>query len=140
MRPFRLAPLAAVVVVAAACSAGGPTSAPSAPASHAATAAVATASQAEPTRIVVTLSDALRIEPASITVPSGKPVTFVVTNKGGTVHEFVVGDDTFQAAHDKEMMDSGSMGMVQDEPTAIGVDPGATKELTMSFEKPGTTL
>ena len=83
------------------------------------------------TRITVTLSDALKIEPAQINVPMGVPVTFVVTNKGTTNHEFFVGSEKAQSDHDKAM--SGQMAMEMDEPTGIGVKPGATKELTLTF-------
>ena len=139
MRPIRLAPLALVAVLAAACSSPGTpipaqssTSVPVTPAGPASVAPV--------TRIEVTLSDSLRIEPAGMTVPVGKPITFVVTNRGTILHEFVVGDQVFQDAHDQEMMAGGGMSMPKDEPTAIGVQPGATKELTMTFDKAGLTL
>jgi uncharacterized cupredoxin-like copper-binding protein len=79
----------------------------------------------------VKLTDALRIEPASMTVPAGVPVTFIVTNSGSVEHEFVLGDEAAQAEHETEM--GGSMGMGEDEEMAIGVDPGATKELTVTF-------
>jgi hypothetical protein len=53
----------------------------------------AAADQAGAVRVAVTLTDALRIEPAEMTVPVGVPVTFVVTNAGVIPHEFVVGDE-----------------------------------------------
>ncbi len=83
------------------------------------------------TRVTVTLSDALKIEPAQINIPMGVPVTFVVTNKGTIDHEFFVGGEKAQAVHEKAM--SGQMAMVMDEPTGIGVKPGQTKELTLTF-------
>ena len=97
-----------------------------------------TAAPAVSTRISVTLIDALRIEPAAMNVPSGVPVTFVVTNSGGTDHEFYVGDEASQAAHETEMQSMG--GMTHDEPNGIAVDPGQTKELTMTFGQQGQTL
>ncbi len=92
------------------------------------------------TRIQVTLTDLLKIEPAALTVPAGKPVTFVVTNTGTVFHEFTLGDAADQTAHDKEMMANGGMSMPKDEPNAIGVEPGKTKELTYIFAAPGQTL
>lgn len=135
MHPIRLIPLAAVAVLAAACSTGGGSPAPAsaAPSAPAATSVAAT-------RIEVTLSDALKIEPASMTVPAGQPVTFVVINKGTVLHEFVLGDAADQDAHDREMMANGGMSMPKDEPMAIGVEPGKTKELTVTFDTPGQTL
>lgn len=123
MRPLRFLALASFVVLVGACSGGGSSSAPAA--SVAAAAATAPA-----TKVEVTLTDTLRIEPAQITVPAGVPVTFVVTNAGAIKHEFVLGDEATQAEHEMEM---SSTGMSQDEEMAIGLDPGTTKELTVTF-------
>jgi uncharacterized cupredoxin-like copper-binding protein len=90
------------------------------------------------TRIDVTLTDALRIEPANITVPAGMPVTFVVTNTGASDHEFYLGDEAAQAEHEREMQSMG--GMMHDEPNGIAIEPGQTEELTFTFADPGATL
>jgi len=100
--------------------------------------AVPAASASAAVRVVVSLTDALRIEPAAMTVPVGVPVTFVVTNDGLIPHEFVVGDEAVQEAHEKTMQGMGSMS--HDEPGAIGVAPGETKELTMTFSETGETI
>lgn len=120
----------------------GPSTAPSlapslapsdAPSSPAATATPANPSApAGPVRIAVTLTDTFRIEPATMAVPVGAPVTFVVTNAGVLEHEFFVGDEAAQAEHEQEMIANG--GMMHDHSNAVGVKPGATKELTMTFE------
>jgi uncharacterized cupredoxin-like copper-binding protein len=89
------------------------------------------------TRIEVGLTDSLRIEPAAMTVPAGVPVTFVVTNEGAIEHEFVLGDEATQAAHEAEMA-SGGMG--HDTANSITLAAGETKELTFTFEAPGETL
>ena len=89
-------------------------------------------------QVDVTLTDALRIEPASMQVAVGEPVTFVVTNAGVLPHEFVVGDEAVQQEHETTMQGMGSM--THDEPNAIGLEPGETKELTMTFSEPGETL
>ncbi len=96
------------------------------------------AAPADSARIDVTLTDALRIEPASMQVAVGEPVTFVVTNAGVLPHEFVVGDEAVQEEHETTMQVMGSM--THDEPNAIGLEPGETKELTMTFSEPGETL
>lgn len=133
---MRLAPLAlipALAVVLAACSSAGgagtgfPTSS-----------SAAAPSAAAATRIEVTLTDALKIEPASMTVPAGEPIAFVVTNSGTVDHEFYLGDEEAQAEHEQEMADMG--GMNHDEPEGIAVKPGETKELTYTFAEPGDTL
>ena len=82
MPSSRLALLPLVVIVLAACSANGGSSVPPASASSAPSGAP------EATRIEVQLTDALAIEPATMRVPAGVPVTFVVTNTGTTDHEF----------------------------------------------------
>lgn len=125
-----------VLAILAACSspAGGSPSAP-APSSGAPSASTGAGGA---TRIEVSLTDSLKIETAApITVKAGEPVTFVVTNKGGTDHEFYLGDEAAQAAHAKEM---ASMGMGHDEPNGIGVKPGVTKELTFTFPTAGAWL
>ncbi len=88
--------------------------------------------------VAVTLTDALRIEPESMSVPAGVPVTFVVTNAGALPHEFVVGDEAAQEAHESAMRGTGSM--THDEPTAVGLQPGESRELTITFDEPGETL
>jgi uncharacterized cupredoxin-like copper-binding protein len=132
MRPVRLAALVVVALVVVGCSGGGSTPVPTAPPS------ASPAPPAPATRIEVKLTDALRIEPAAMIVPAGVPVTFIVTNTGVLEHEFVLGDEAVQAEHEEEM--SGSMGMDEDEEMAIGVDPGATKELTVTFPAAGSIL
>ena len=130
MRAFRLALLPAAALLIAACSSGGgATASPSAPSSAAPSAAS--------TRIDVTLTDQLRMEPTPLTVPAGVPVTFVVTNSGAIQHEFYIGDEAAQAEHEQEMR---AGGMAHDEPAGISVAAGETKELTYTFAEPGETL
>jgi uncharacterized cupredoxin-like copper-binding protein len=95
-------------------------------------------SDASALRIAVSLTDALRIEPAAMSVPVGVPVTFVVTNVGAVPHEFVVGDEAAQQAHETTMQ--GQATMDHDDATAIGLAPGETKELTLTFAEPGELL
>ena len=127
-RLLMFATLAAVAAVVVACSGGGAaTVSPSATNSP-------TSSDEADTRIGVTLTDALRMEPAAFSVPAGVPVTFVVTNAGSADHEFYLGDEAAQAAHEEEMASLG--GMTHDEPEGIAVGPGETKELTYTFAGP----
>ena len=72
-----------------------------------------------------------------MTVPASVPVTFVVTNTGGIDHEFYLGDEAAQAEHEQEMQ---AGGMRHDEEMGIGVKPGETKELTVTFPEAGTIL
>ena len=91
-----------------------------------------------PTRVEVTLTDALRIEPSVMTVPAGVPVTIIVSNAGAIDHEFYLGDEAAQADHEQEMQSMG--GMMHDDANGIAVDPGETKELTFTFAEAGDTL
>ena len=79
-----------------------------------------------------------RIEPEAMRVPVGVPVTFVVTNVGAVPHEFVVGDEAFQQAHESTMQ--GTPAMTHDDASGIGLAPGETKELTLTFAEPGEVL
>ena len=127
MRLSRLALIPAAALLVTACSSGG-----------GATAAPSVSAAAPATRIEVKLTDALKMEPAAMTVPAGVPVTFVVTNRGATDHEFYLGDEGAQAEHEKEM---GAMGgMSRDDPAGIGLKPGETKELTYTFTAAGKVL
>jgi uncharacterized cupredoxin-like copper-binding protein len=125
----RVLVLPALVVILAACSGNGSGSSPAG--------ASEPASSAAATRIEVELSDSLKITPNPMAVPAGVPVTFVVHNGGSIEHEFVLGDEATQAEHEMEMAEGG---MDHDEENAISVDPGATKELTFTFDEAGETF
>lgn len=64
-------------------------------------------------------------------------ITFVVTNSGKNDHEFVLGDEEFQAVHG-EAMNAGDMehggGM------AIEIGSGEAREITWRFGEPGEVL
>lgn len=128
MRLSRLALISAVVLLVAACSAAA-TPTPSS------VAASPTAGSATPQTVEVKLSDSLRMDPATMTFRAGQPIHFVVTNMGSTNHEFYLGDEGAQMAHDGEM--GGMAGMTHDEAMGIGLMPGETKTLDSMFTAPG---
>ena len=136
MRRSHLLILAAAALLVAACSTSGSatTVSPSMAPNDATDSPLASAAG---TRIEVKLLDTLRMEPTSMTVPMGVPVTFVVTNSGSAAHEFYLGDETAQGEHEQVMM---AGGMPHDEPEGIAVKPGETKELTYTFAQAGETL
>ena len=127
MHTVRRALLPALALLLAACSSGGGT-----------TPSTGSSGATGTMRIEVKLTDALKIEPAQLTVAIGVPVTFVVTNTGSTDHEFYLGDEAAQQEHAKEMGSGGAM--VHDEPEGIGLKPGSTRELTYTFTAAGATL
>jgi len=120
-------------VLAAACSGGASTPSPSGVASPPSAASPPAAAQ----RVEVKLTDALRMEPAEMTVRAGQAVTFKVTNSGAIDHEFYLGDEAAQAQEEQKMQ---SGGMVMDMPEGITLKPGETKELTYTFAVPGAAL
>jgi uncharacterized cupredoxin-like copper-binding protein len=132
MKSHTLALIPVVAMLVAACASSG--ASPSAPAADPSAAPLESAAA---TRLEVSLTDELRIEPASMTVPAGVPVTFVITNAGALEHEFYLGDEEAQQAHEAEMQ-AGAMS--HDEPEGIAVAPGETRELTFTFAEPGETL
>lgn len=91
--------------------------------------------------IEIEAADALRFSPDAVTVQVGETVTFRVHNAGAIRHEFGLGSEADQAAHEQEMQAmAGSSGMMEDEANAFGVMPGETKELTWTFTEAGTVL
>lgn len=131
-RQLILIPVIAVLVTACASGGGSPSAPPAEPG-----ASQDAPGSAAATRIDVLLADTLTIEPSSMTVPAGVPVTFVITNAGALEHEFYLGDESAQTAHETEMQ-AGAMS--HDDPEGISVAPGESAELTYVFAEPGETL
>ena len=123
-RPLRALVAVAALVALAGCSGAAPPAAPS----------VAPDGVRE---IALKALDAFRFEPASFAVKAGEKVRFVVTNRGAIPHEFFVGDAAAQDMHEREMAGSG---MVHDDPMGIGLEPGQTKTLEVTFSQPGQML
>ena len=146
MNLARLALIALVSLLLVACSSAGATSAPSTAPSAPSTAPSSATSPAESpspaasasTRIEVALTDSMAIELDTTTFRVGVPVTFVMTNTGAADHEFFLGDEAAQVAHEAEMMANG--GMSHDDPEGIAVAPGETRELVYTFTKAGMTV
>jgi len=80
----------------------------------------------------------LRFEPAEVSVKSGETVTFKVVNDDSVLHEFDLGDQAFQDSMMKQMEGSRPGARMADEPNAIAVRAGETRELTWTFSKKGT--
>jgi uncharacterized cupredoxin-like copper-binding protein len=80
-----------------------------------------------------------RFKPDSVVVHAGETVRFVVTNTSGIDHEFTLGDEATERAHRKEMADMMARGesMQHDDPNAISVAPGRTRDLTWTFGRAG---
>lgn len=89
--------------------------------------------------IEITASDDFRFDPASIEIATGETVTFRVTNTGAIPHDFTLGDEMTQQAHAEEMEEMAGMTM-PDEPNAMVLAPGETRELTWHFTQPGSLM
>lgn len=101
-------------------------------------------------RIVdVSMTD-MAFSPLSFTATAGETVTFRFRNDGKVVHEAVIGDADYQAAHSAAMM-SGASGLSDGHGMDHGMDhggtgaastvtvkPGKTGELTYRFDQAGT--
>ena len=140
MRQYQLPLIAAIAVtlaVALAACSGGSTSTPTAAPSAATASPVAGGSSTTAAEVIVKLTDALKMEPASISVKAGVPVRFVVTNSGATDHEFFLGDEAAQMGHGQEM---SAMPGMNDGHAGIGLKAGETKTLEYTFAKAGPYL
>ena len=85
--------------------------------------------------ILVTASDDLKFDPASVELNVGDVVTFVVRNEGKADHEFVLGDESYQEMHENDMAEGHEMS---DMGNAVTVAAGETKEITWKFTEPGS--
>jgi uncharacterized cupredoxin-like copper-binding protein len=91
--------------------------------------------------IEIAANDNLTFDPAEIEVSAGETITFVVANTGQVPHDFTIGDQTTQDAHEAEMVEMMEAGeMMQDEDNAVALQAGETKELTWRFTESGTVL
>ena len=79
------------------------------------------------TLVAVTLVD-MQVQPAQTTFKVGQPYTFVITNQGHAVHEFVI---ERRGDVDKPLKQGGR------EAEASNIAPGQTATLTWTFSAPG---
>lgn len=111
--------------------AGGQTALPTGSASGAGVGGPADASDSART-VQVTALDTMAFEPASLDLPAGEVVTFEVTNRGQTVHEFTLGDAAMQQEYAQAMAHMPD-GVAHALPNSITLQPGETKRLTWRF-------
>jgi uncharacterized cupredoxin-like copper-binding protein len=90
--------------------------------------------------IVIMALNGFMFDPTSVSAHSGETVTFKVENASTMAHEFDVGDAAFQTQHEQEMRAMPAGMVMGDDPTAIEVDVGQTKEITLTFLKPATLI
>jgi uncharacterized cupredoxin-like copper-binding protein len=71
--------------------------------------------------------------PDAITVPAGRPITFVVVNDDPIDHEWIVGD---AALHERHR--TGTEPVHNARPTEISIDALHERRTTVTFASPGT--
>ena len=86
--------------------------------------------------IAVSMSDAMRFDPAEIRVRRGETVRIVVSNAGKLRHEFVLG--TMEELREHAEMMRKMPGMVHHEAHMASVPPGGMATIAWRFTKPGT--
>jgi uncharacterized cupredoxin-like copper-binding protein len=98
---------------------------------------------AKATRTVeVRAGDDLRFQPDQLEAKVGETITFRVVNVAQMEHDFVLGDEKAQSAHEQEMQHMASdpnhnMAAMGDETNAIHIAPGQSKDITWTFAKAG---
>ncbi|RBP16811.1 putative cupredoxin-like copper-binding protein [Roseiarcus fermentans] len=89
--------------------------------------------------IAITMKE-LSFEPNSVNVRLNETIRFVVSNKSEVDHELVLGDVEAQTAHRKEMIEMLEKGQDMhgdDDPNAVAVKAGETRELIWKFSRAG---
>lgn len=76
-----------------------------------------------------------RFVPDHFEFAAGTTVTFVVENRDPIDHEFLIGDEEVQEAHEK-----GTEKHHGAKPGEISVPAGKTRSTTYTFDEPGTLL
>ena len=73
-----------------------------------------------------------RYEPAAVTVPVGRPVTFVITNTDPIDHEWIVGD---AALHERHR--TGTEPVHNARPTEVSIPALSERRTTITFASTG---
>ncbi|HEX2057009.1 MAG TPA: cupredoxin domain-containing protein [Actinomycetota bacterium] len=76
-----------------------------------------------------------RFVPDELEFPAGTTVRFVVDNRDPIDHEFLIGDEEVQEAHEE-----GTEPRHGAKPGEISVPAGETRTTTYTFEEPGVLL
>jgi len=83
--------------------------------------------------INVDLLDSMRFSfDSPLELERGEAVRFIVTNRGQIRHEFSIGSETEQDSHRAMMRNMPNM--VHQDPNAVTVEPGETRELVWRFD------
>ena len=97
-------------------------------------AASAVAHSQDPLEIAITIHYS-HFSPATVSVPAGRAVTFVITNTDPIDHEWIVGD---AATHDRHR--TGTEPVHDARPTEITIPAGTVRRTTVTFAASGSEL
>lgn len=89
------------------------------------------ASAAQPMTVRLTMHFS-KFEPGSVTVPSGRPIRFILHNADFIDHEFIVGDQDTQRRHE-----TGRETRHGARPTEVDVSAGGDIETVVTFARGG---
>jgi uncharacterized cupredoxin-like copper-binding protein len=82
----------------------------------------------------ISTGNELVFDPAEVTVTRGETVTFVITNDGDLMHDFVIGNEAAQDQHAEEMAATDDEMAMEGDANAVSVPAGETVELTWVFD------
>lgn len=95
-------------------------------------------------RTIRVVARGLEFSIAELRVRAGETIRFIVSNESELLHDFTLGDAATQKAHREEMakrlQEHGTTmpHPMKDDPNAVLLQPGETKELVWTFTQPGT--
>jgi uncharacterized cupredoxin-like copper-binding protein len=86
--------------------------------------------------VTISMLDALKFDPARVSVKMGDTVKFEITNTGAIPHEFVLGDQATQDQEEAQM----AAGSMMTAPNAVQVQPGGSATVLWKFTTMGPLL
>jgi len=87
---------------------------------------------ADPTTVEIGIHYS-HFSPSTVSVPAGRPITFVIRNEDPIDHEWIVGD---AALHDRHR--TGTEPYHASRPTEVSIDALQSRTTVVTFAKPGT--
>jgi len=95
-------------------------------------AATVAARSRDPIVVAITIHYS-HFSPTMVSVPAGRPVTFVITNTDPIDHEWIVGD---AATHERHR--TGREQVHDGRPTEISIPAGEERQTTVTFDSSGS--
>lgn len=86
--------------------------------------------------VMMETADGMVFVPAKVNVSQGEQIAFLLENKGGLEHEFVLGTPEENQKHKQAMEEMP--GMEHEEANETELDPGETTTVFWRFTKPGS--